>query len=87
MQKQQPPMALQLELDFHTALHRIGFILDEQAAIIDYTGCRNIAMLGLVSEEDLMRICKAFHMRLNAPIPLIVLQEKLLLGIQFWVSN
>ncbi len=45
---QQPPMAMtaQLEVDFRAALHHIGFTPDEQAAIINYTGCINIAMLG-----------------------------------------
>jgi len=86
-QQQQPPMALQLELDFRAALNRIGFTPEEQAAIVHYTGCRNIAMLGLISEEDLIRMCKAFRMRPNVPIPLTVLQEKLLLGVRFWVSN
>jgi hypothetical protein len=83
---QQPPVAVQLEADFRAALNRIGFMPDEQGAIIDYTGCRNLAMLGLLSEEDLIWMCKAFRTRPN-PIPLTVLQEKLLLGIRFWISN
>jgi hypothetical protein len=58
---QQPPVADQLEADFHAALNRIGFTPDEQGAIIDYTGCRNLVMLGLLSEEDLVRMCKAFR--------------------------
>jgi hypothetical protein len=44
-------------------------------------------MLGLQSEEDIIRMCKAFHARPNAPILLTVLQEKLLLGIRFWISS
>jgi hypothetical protein len=43
-------------------------------------------MLGLLSEEDLMRMSKAFRTRPNNPIPLTVLQEKLLLGVRFWIS-
>jgi hypothetical protein len=86
-QQQQQPVGIQLEADFRAALNRIGFTPEEQAAIIDYTGCRNIAMLGLLSEDDLIRMCKAFRARPNAPIPLSVLQEKLLLGIRFWVTN
>jgi hypothetical protein len=78
---QQQPVAVQLEADFRAALNRIGFTPDEQVAIIDYTGCRNLAMLGLLSEEDLMHMCKAFCTRPNNPIPLTVLQEKLLLGV------
>jgi hypothetical protein len=73
--------------DFHAALNQIGFLPDKQNAIIEYTGCRNIAMLGLLSEEDTMQMCKAFCMQPIAPIPLTVLQEKLLLGIRFWIAN
>ncbi len=87
MQQQQQPVGVQMEADFRAALNRIGFTPDEQNAIIEYTGCRNLAMLGLLSEEDLTRMCKAFRMRPNAPIPLTVLQEKLLLGVRFWVTN
>jgi hypothetical protein len=77
-QQQQQPVGIQLEADFRAALNRIGFTPEEQAAIIDYTGCRNIAMLGLLSEDDLIRMCKAFRARPNVLIPLSVLQEKLL---------
>ena len=85
--QQQQPLGVQLEADFCAALNRVGFTPDEQVAIIEYTGCRNLAMLGLLSEDDLTRMCKAFQTRSVAPIPLSVLQEKLLLGIRFWVAN
>jgi hypothetical protein len=85
---QQPvPVAVQLEADFRAALNRIGFTPDEQTAIVEYTGCRNIAMLGLLAEEDITRMCKAFRASMIAPIPLTVLQEKLLLGLRFWISS
>ncbi len=89
MQQQIPqvPVAVQLEADFRAALNHIGFTPDEQIAIIEYTGCRNIAILGLLSEEDITRMCKAFRTRPNAPILLMVLQEKLLLGVRFWISS
>lgn len=89
MQQQVPqiPVAIQLEADFHTALNHISLTSDEQTAIADYLNCHNIAMLGLLSEEDIIRMCKAFHARPNAPILLTVLQEKLLLGIRFWISS
>ena len=80
-------MQAQLEADFLAALNRIGFNPDEQIAIVEYTGCRNIAMLGLLSEEVIIRMCKAFRTCTIVPIPLTVLQEKLLLGIRFWISN
>ncbi len=77
-----------LEADFCAALQRIGFTPEEHGAIIDYSGCWNLAVLDLLSEEDLIRMCKSFCSRPNLPIPsLTVLQEKLLLGIRFWISN
>jgi hypothetical protein len=87
MQFQQPPPAAQPYVDFIAALNRIGFNPDEQQAITQYTGCRNIAMLGLLSEEDITRMCKTLRTRANNPIPLTVLQEKLLLATRFWVAN
>jgi hypothetical protein len=56
---QQQPLAVQLEADFYVALNHIGFTPDEQGAIIEYTCGRNVAMLELLSEEDLIRMCKA----------------------------
>jgi hypothetical protein len=44
-------------------------------------------MIGLLSEEDVTRMCKAFRTRPVAPILITVLHEKLLLGVRFWVSN
>jgi len=55
------PKGIQLETDFHAALNLIGFTPIEQEGIIDYTGCRNIAMLDLLSEDDLTQMGKAFH--------------------------
>jgi hypothetical protein len=87
-QQQQPvPVAVQLKAEFRAALNRIGFTPQEQDAIIEYTGCRNVAMLGLLSEDDFTRMCKSFCTRPNAPLPITVLQEKLLLGLRFWISN
>jgi hypothetical protein len=87
-QQQQPvPVAIQLEAEFRAALNRIGFTPLEQDAIIEYTGCRNVAMLGLLSEDDFTRMCKALRTRPNVPLPITVLQEKLLLGLRFWISN
>jgi hypothetical protein len=59
-QQQKQPVSIQLEADFHAALNHIGFTLDEQGAIIEYTGCRNVAMLGLLSEDDLICMWKHF---------------------------
>jgi hypothetical protein len=86
MQQPPVPVAAQLEADFRAALNRIGFTPMEQEAIIEYTGCSNGAMLGLLSEDDITRMCKALRTRPLAPISLTVLQEKLLLGVRFWIS-
>ncbi len=84
---QQQQVAVQLEEEFRDALNRIGFTPTEQGAIIEYSGCRNLAMIGLLSEEDIARMCKAFRTRPIAPIGITILQEKLLLGVRLWVAN
>ncbi len=76
--QQQQPVGVQLEADFRAALNHVGFTPDGQIAIIEYTGCRNLAMLGLLSEDDLTRMCKAFRMRSVAPIPLSVFTGKVI---------
>lgn len=73
--------------DFRDALNRIGFLPVEQQAIIDFTGCTNLAMLGLLLEEDITKMCKNFRTRPINPVPLTLLQEKLLLGLRFWIAS
>ncbi len=79
---QQQQIQAQALADFCDALNRIGFLAAEQDAIIDFTGCTNMAMLGLLLEEDISKMCKTLRTRAN-PVPLTLLQEKLLLGLCF----
>lgn len=75
------------QLAFAAALGRIGFAPDVQQEIMACTGCNNIAMLGLVTPEDISKMCKAFCTRAVNPIQITVIQEQLLLAIRFWVTH
>lgn len=72
---------------FRDALSRIGLNPIMQEEIIAYTGCVNIAMLGLLTAEDISKMCKTFRTRANNPINVTVIQEQLILAIRFWVTN
>ena len=72
--------------DFRDALNHNGFLPAEQQAIIDFTGCTYLAMLGLLLEEAIIKMCKTFQTRPINPVLLTLLQEKLLLGLQFWIT-
>jgi hypothetical protein len=73
--------------DFRDALNRIGFLHVGQQAIIGFTRCTNLAMLGLLLEEDIIKMYKAFQTTPADPAPLMLLQEKLLLGLRFWIAS
>jgi hypothetical protein len=44
-------------------------------------------MLGLLSEDDIIRMCKTCCTHAANPLPLMVLQEKLYFAICFWITN
>jgi hypothetical protein len=75
------------QLAFMAALGRIGCPPVLQQEIIAYTGCVNIAMLGLFTPDDISKMCQNFHTRTVNPIPVTVIQEQLLLATRFWVSS
>jgi hypothetical protein len=85
MADQQAAQAAQVA--FMAALGRIGFAPAAQQEIIAYTGCANIAMLGLMTPEDISKICKVFRTHAVNPLQVMVVQEQLLLAVRFWVSN
>jgi riboflavin synthase len=85
MADQQAAQAAQVA--FMAALGRIGFAPVAQQEIIAYTGCANIAMLGLMTPEDISKICKVFRTHAVNPLQVMVVQEQLLLAVRFWVSN
>jgi hypothetical protein len=74
-------------VDFEAALARIGFGPQERTAIIDMSGCRNIAMLGLLTADQVSKICKRIETRVIDPLPITTIQEQLLLAMRFWVAN
>jgi hypothetical protein len=48
-------------LAFENALSRIGFGPDERQAFIASSGCTNIAMFGLLSADQISKICKRLN--------------------------
>jgi hypothetical protein len=72
---------------FENALARIGFGLTERNAFIQASSCLNAAMMGLLSSEQISRICKRLATRAVDPIPLLAIQEQLLLALHFWVAK
>lgn len=72
---------------FDAVLERIGFTQPQRDAIIETTGCRNVAMLGLLAADQISKMCKRLESRTVNPIVITTVQEQLLLGLRFWVSN
>ncbi len=87
MNMDQQRLQAQAQAEFREALNHIGFNPVEQQAIIDFTGSTNLAMIGLLLEDDIIKICKTLWTRQLNPVLLTLLQEKLLLGLQFWIAG
>ena len=75
------------EQAFRDALTRLGFTMDQQIAFIQQTGCRNVAMLGLLTSEQVSKVCKEIRTRVINPILISTIQEQLLLALRYWVIN
>jgi len=45
------------------------------------------AMLGLLTADDISKMCKTFRTRAVNPINVTIIQEQLLLAVRFWVTN
>lgn len=75
------------QLAFSAALGRIGLAPNIQQEIITYTGCINIGMLGLMTPDDITKMCKTFRTRPANPLQITVIQEQLLLAVRFWVTT
>lgn len=74
-------------IEFEDTLMRIGFGLPERI-IIEMSGCLNIAMLGLLTIDQVSKVCKRIEMQqVNLLLPITTLQEQLLLTLCFWVTN
>ncbi len=60
------------QLAFSAALGRIGLAPNIQQEIITYTGCINIGMLGLMTPDDVTKMCKTFRTRPANPLQITV---------------
>jgi hypothetical protein len=78
---------LGIQQEFLAASARIGFDQAQQDAIIETSGCTNIAMLGLLSATQVSKICKCIETRLVNLVRVNTVQEQLLLAMRFWVTQ
>ncbi len=66
-----------VQQDFLAALERVGFNQDQRIAIVETSGCLNMAMLGLLSAMQVSKICKRTETRPINPIQINTVQEQL----------
>ena len=72
---------------FQALLLRIRLTQAQVDAICEATGCVNIAMVGLLSADQISRACKRIGTRAENPILINTVQEQLLLALRFWVVS
>jgi hypothetical protein len=72
---------------FDAVLEQIGFMQLQRDVIIKTTGCRNIAMLGLLAADQISKMCKRLESQTVNPIIITMVQDQLLLGLRFWAVN
>jgi len=72
---------------FINALARIGFSPIEHQGFIEVSSCVNIAMLGLLSSDQVSCIFKRLATRTVDPIYTSAIQEQLLLAVRFWIVS
>jgi len=96
MQAQQepdPPLDVNAEIlaqqlaSFQAVLLRIGLTQGQVDAFCNVSGCINIAMMGLLSADQVLKTCKRIATRTVNPIQINTVQEQLLLGLCFWVTQ
>jgi hypothetical protein len=71
---------------FHAALEHIGFNPAAQAAVTDQ-GFTNVALLGLVTADQIKQVCKLIRESPINPIPINMMQQQMLLALRYWVVN
>jgi hypothetical protein len=76
-----------IQQEFLAALARISFDQAQQDAIVETSGCTNVAMLALLSATQVSKICKRIETRLVNPVRVNTVQEQLLLAMRFWVTQ
>jgi hypothetical protein len=96
MQAQQepdPPLDVNAEIlaqqltSLQAVLLRIGLTQGQVDAFCNVSGCINIAMMGLLSADQVLKTCKRIATRTVNPIQINTVQEQLLLGLCFWVTQ
>jgi uncharacterized membrane-anchored protein len=60
-------------------LNRIGFNQQQRDAIIETRACRHVAMIGLLSAEQVSKFFKRIETRMANPLVITTVQEQLLL--------
>jgi len=68
-------------------LIRIGFSPEQREAVIDTSGCVNVAMIGLLTADQISKMCKRIESRAANPIIITTMQEQFLLSLRHWVVN
>jgi hypothetical protein len=74
-------------ITLHVALGKCGLDQAAQESVIAIGGMVHIAMFGMLAAADIARICKVMHTQTVDPIMITVMQEQLLQGMRFWVTN
>jgi len=81
------PHIIEERARFENALARIGFSPDERQGFIEVNGCRNVAMLDLLSPEQINCTFKRLSTRPINPLATSANQEQLVLAVRFWVAS
>jgi hypothetical protein len=74
------------QVAFRAALGWIGFNEAAQIAVVAQ-GFTNIALLGLVTSDQVKQVCKLIREHVANPVPINIIQQQLLLAIRHWVIN
>jgi hypothetical protein len=72
---------------FQAALMRIIFDALRAEAIMELSGCSNIAMLGILSTSQIAKLCKQISTRADNPLAITSVQEQMLLALHSWIVN
>jgi hypothetical protein len=71
---------------FQAALSCIGFTVQAQAAIVGQEFV-SMALLGLVTSDQITQLCKLICEDANNPVPINMLQQQMLLAMCHWAVN
>jgi hypothetical protein len=80
-------LAAQQRADFDAILTRLGFGLEQRDADIETSGCFNVAMIGLLTADQLSKMCKRIDSRAVNPLVFKTVQEQFLLSLRHRVVN